>query len=642
MKPAVNFVFAIHIHQPVGNFDSVFQQHLADVYRPLLAHLQGAGCFPLTLHLSGPLLRWLEDHAADLIDAVGTLVADDRLELLASGYDEPILAALSREDRADQIGRMREKLRRRFGIEARGLWLTERVWEPDMAGDLADAGIEYVLLDDRHFLVSGFERAQLHAPFRTEFAGRSLGVLPIDEHLRYLVPFKPPATFAQYIETLWEEGRHLAVLADDGEKFGGWPGTKEWVYGKGWLREFLDTLARLREHGTIRLVTCAQANRVEPCGGLAYLPSASYREMEEWSLPATASTELKTLERELGGGDPLSGPKAALVRGSHWRHFLVKYQESNRMHKKTALLSRIARERSDTPSSVHQAIGRAHCNDAYWHGIFGGLYLPHLREAIWHNLAEAEGTLRIGEPLGFEVLDFDCDGNDEVWIHGENFSAIVAPARGGGIEEWTIFQTGKNALDILTRRREAYQFFDSEADLVTSTDGLASIHEVSPAFTQDALPPVDHEPRAFLLDRLLDAQTTREEFISAEYLPITTWARSPMSYSARIEDGQVVVDLAGEGNLTKRLRFSPEGHIAVEYEWIPQPGADEARFSTEITSSVPLTIITEAGADEDRWEYPVETMARSEQGFEKTVQGQATLLRWPAFLGRAAVGLRQQ
>ncbi len=640
MNPPVRFAFGLHIHQPVGNFDSVFEQHLADVYRPLLEHLETADCFPFTLHLSGPLLCWLEDHAPDLIDTIGVLVADSRVELLASGYDEPILAALSGEDRADQIGRMREKLQRRFGIEARGLWLTERVWEPDLARDLADAGIEYVLIDDRHFLVSGFERAQLHAPFHTEFGGRRLGVLPIDEHLRYLIPFKPPATFAQYVETLRKEGCPLAVLADDGEKFGGWPGTKAWVYEQGWLTEFLETLARLRENGTIELVTCAQANQVEPGGGLAYLPSASYREMEEWSLPAEASTGFKTLEQELG--DRLKGPEGSLLRGSHWRHFLVKYPESNRMHKKAALLSRLARARCNTPPSVYEALGRAHCNDAYWHGIFGGLYLPHLREAIWQNLAEAEGTMRLGEPLEFEILDYDGDGSEEVWIHGEHFSAIVAPARGGAIEEWTVFESGRNALDILTRRREAYHYPDSEAAPATSHDGLPSIHEVSPAFSRDALPPVDREPRAFLLDRLLDARTTREKFISAEYVPLRTWARSAMSFSVFMHEGQVVVELGGEGSLTKRLRFSAEGQIAVDYEWMPQPGTDGAQFSTEITTSVPVNIITEAGADETHWDYSVETLARSEQGFEKTVQGQATVLCWPAFLGRAAVRFRQQ
>ena len=91
----------------------------------------------------------------------------------------------------------------------------------------------------------------------------------------------------------------------------------------------------------------------------------------------------------------MAGPDGALIRGAHWRNFLVKYPESNRMHKKMLALSRSAARRGD-PAAVRRAIGRAQCNDAYWHGVFGGLYLPHLRDAIWRNLAAAEA----GAPAG--------------------------------------------------------------------------------------------------------------------------------------------------------------------------------------------------------------------------------------------------
>src|SRR3989440_7599980 len=138
-----------------------------------------------------------------------------------------------RRDRLEKIGGMREATGRRFGVDAAGLWLTERVWEPDLAADLADAGVRYVLVDDRHFLVSGFERDELYAPFWTESDGKRVALFPIDERLRYLVPFKPPATIATYLRELRAAGRPLAVLADDGEKFGGRPGTRDWGYRRG-------------------------------------------------------------------------------------------------------------------------------------------------------------------------------------------------------------------------------------------------------------------------------------------------------------------------------------------------------------------------------------------------------------------------
>src|SRR6266705_418838 len=133
----VRFVFGVHFHQPVGNFDHVFAEHLRDVYRPLVERLTEQRFLPFALHSSGP-----------------------------------VLASLTRPDRLEQIGWMRAAIQRRFGVEATGLWLTERVWEPDLATDLADAGVRYLLVDDRHFLVSGFERDRLHAPFLTESGGK--------------------------------------------------------------------------------------------------------------------------------------------------------------------------------------------------------------------------------------------------------------------------------------------------------------------------------------------------------------------------------------------------------------------------------------------------------------------------------------
>jgi len=401
----VRFVFGVHLHQPVGNFDHVFEQHLQDVYRPLIERLAAHRFFPFALHLSGPLLEWLEAHDTKYLDLLGRLATDGHVELLLAGFYEPVLACLPRQDRIEQIGWMREAIQRRFGVKATGLWLTERVWEPDLAGDLADAGVQYVLVDDRHFLVSGFEREALHAPFWTESGGKRVAVFPIDERLRYLIPFKPPASIAEYLRELRAAGRPLAVFVDDGEKFGGWPGTKDWVYTRGWMDQFLDAMTALVTGGEVQLTTPGAALGSVPSAGLAYLPTASYREMETWALPPAAASRLAGLERDLGE-TRVAGPDGALVRGGHWRNFFVKYPESNRMHKKMLALSALCRERRDPPAA-RRAIGRAQCNDAYWHGVFGGLYLPHLRAAIWRNLGEAERELRKGESLAAEHLDFD-------------------------------------------------------------------------------------------------------------------------------------------------------------------------------------------------------------------------------------------
>jgi 4-alpha-glucanotransferase len=626
----------------VGNFDHVFEQHVRDVYRPFIERLREREFLPIALHMSGPLLEWLEAHDSAYLDLIGRLAADGRVELLSSGFYEPVLAALSREDRLEQLGWMREAIQRRFGVEPAGLWLTERVWEPDLAADLAAAGVRFALVDDRHFLVSGFERDALHAPFWTESDGKRLALFPIDERLRYLVPFQSPAATAAYLRELHAAGRRLAVLVDDGEKFGGWPGTKEWVYERGWLSQFLDTMRALMTAGEIRLCTLAAALEEVPSGGIAYLPTASYREMEAWSLPPRAAARLAGLERDVGP-ERLAGPDGALIRGAHWKNFFVKYPESNRMHKKTQALSTLCRARGN-PAGPRRAIGRAECNDAYWHGVFGGLYLPHLRAAIWRNLAAAERELRAGEPLAVERVDLDGDGFEELWIHSGNFSALVSPRRGGAIEEYTLFATEINYANALTRRREAYHDLAVAAapDTEEHGSGTPSIHDIEKGVRLAHLPPVDADERAMFVDRVLAGPLPAEAYAGGKYRALASWAGTP--FAADVQRAGDAVEIVcrpvgrerdSEGLIEKRLRFTASGALTVTYRWDPAAFPPGALFAPEISLAHPLELRYMPAADV--WSFPITTVSKSERGLDETVQGKSVTPRWSVALGEARI-----
>lgn len=632
MPSPIRFVFAVHLHQPVGNFDSVFEQHLADVYRPFLEKVDERGFLPVVLHLSGPLLEWLDRHDPGYLDLLARLAGDGRLELLCGGMYEPILASLPRQDRVEQVGWLREAIARRFGVNPTGLWLTERVWEPDLAADLVDAGVRYALVDDRHFLVGGFSRERLHVPYRTEHDGRQLALFPIDERLRYLIPFRPPAETAAHLRELAARGQPLAVFADDGEKFGGWPGTRKWVYEDGWLDQFLSTLGALVDGGEVQLTTFAEALEAIPSGGLAYLPTASYREMEGWSLPADGARRLHALERELGE-ERLAGPDGALVRGAHWRNFLVKYPEANRMHKKMLALSALCRRAGDPPEA-RRAVGRAQCNDAYWHGVFGGLYLPHLRDAVWAELARAEAILRAGEGVAWEVRDIDLDGHDELWIHDATYSAILSPARGGVIEEYTVFAHGINYANTLTRQREGYHEPAPGGARVShhDADGTPVVSALGEQMRHNELPPVDPEPRTLLRERGLDLEVDQAMFERGDY--DADWrvdgTRLAMEVAREGEDGVVVSFRAVEAGVPvfeKRYHFRRGGGIVAEYRWVPAALGPETAFTVEVSYGGPLEITAEPAATV--WAYPIVTTAKSEKELERTVQGRAASFGWP-------------
>lgn len=649
----VRFVFGLHLHQPTGNFDHVFRTHTDDVYLPTLERFAERDLLPITLHVSGPLLDWLEREGHELLDVVGRLVSEGRVELLLSGFDEPVLPALTRRERVEQIGWMREWLSRRFGVEPTGLWLTERVWEPDLVEDLAEADVRYALVDDRHFLVAGFERPSLFRPHRTESGGRSVSLLPIDERLRYLVPFRPPEESADYLRALRAADRPLAVLVDDGEKFGGWPGTAEWVWGAGWLDRFLDAMEGLIEDDVVRMTTAGDAiGEVEPVGP-SYLPSASYREMETWALPSGAALDLESLEAAVDA-EGLPESVGRFVRGGHWRSFFAMYPESNRMHAKAQRLSELCRRAGDPPEA-RRAIGRAHCNDAYWHGVFGGLYLRHLRAAVWASLLEAERLLRRGQGPTVEVMDVDNDGLEERWIHSEAFSCVVDPALGGAVTELSRFAEGVNLADVLTRRWERYHRSEPPVDRPSeehvdrpsekpvdrspedrADGGMPSIHDLEDAFRFRTLPPFDLDDRTLTVERVLAGDLTEEAYAAADYEPVRSWARTRMEadHDVTAMGAELRLRAGGGQGLEKTIRVSADGMLDIRYRWDPAAFPPEGWFAPELSLSTHVELVFDP-PPATVWRYEIRSVSRSERGTEETVQGHSTTPLWPCGLGEA-------
>ncbi|HZY30896.1 MAG TPA: alpha-amylase/4-alpha-glucanotransferase domain-containing protein [Candidatus Methylomirabilis sp.] len=670
----LRFLLVLHNHQPLGNFDDVIQGLMDKAYRPFLSAIRDRPALKLTLHISGPLLLWLERRASDYLDLVGELVQRGQVELLTGGLYEPILAAIPYEDRVAQIDQMSRRIRSRFGVHPRGVWLAERVWDAAIIPALAAAGVGYVLMDDRAFLASGFAADRLHDYFLTEADGQTVAVFPIDKALRYLIPFRPPAEIEEYLRRVVKIGGRLAIAADDGEKFGGWPGTSRWVYEDGWLKGFLDLL----EGAADWMVTQTAGEALDGLrpAGLCYLPTSSYGEMEEWALGHEGGRRFAEVKARLGAD---ADQFTAHIRGGHWKHFLVRYPEANRAHKKGLVISRSLPRRRRV-SLARRELLAAQCNDGYWHGIFGGLYLPHLRHEIWRHLARAETSIRRRQTIQVEATDLDCDGGEEVWVHGRSFSAQVQPHRGGRLVEWTDFAEEINFLNTLTRRPEAYH--DAIRDAAAkpgggAQSGIAGIHDLpreAPADLANALV-YDQWERAAFLDHFF-----------VEPHPVASWAAGRLDERGDFTDGLwqwqttscgVALDRTGhvrtdpEGGhpvqLRKRYAFTDEQRLAVSY-LIENKGSGPlgVRFGVELNfflpglafgrsqlvigdqilsldsptcvagvgrfalsaMKAPTLLTVSLGQPATLYSHLVATVSQSEQGYERTVQGVAAMPSW--------------
>jgi len=74
---SLRLCLVLHNHQPIGNFDGVFEQAYRDAYLPFLDLFEQYD-LPLALHTSGPLMEWLDERHPEYVDRLARLVAAGR------------------------------------------------------------------------------------------------------------------------------------------------------------------------------------------------------------------------------------------------------------------------------------------------------------------------------------------------------------------------------------------------------------------------------------------------------------------------------------------------------------------------------------------------------------------------------------
>ncbi|REJ73031.1 MAG: DUF1926 domain-containing protein [Planctomycetota bacterium] len=687
--PLIRLVLALHNHQPVGNFDGVFHAACDDSYFPFLDVLEQYPDIPISLHTSGSLLDWISEHRPEYIDRVRGLVERSQVEIVGGPYYEPILACIPRRDRIGQIQAYSQHLERTFGSAVRGMWMPERVWEQTFAGDVTAAGIEYTIVDDFHFKGAGVRDDGLHGYYFTEDEGRLLKIFPGSERLRYLIPFQDPHETIRYLREIGERFPNSVVaFGDDGEKFGTWPGTKDHVYRDGWLKRFFDALAAEQEW--LRVATLSEAvDCVAPLGRV-YLPDSSYREMTEWALPPEQLVAYKDLVHRKEH-DPDWPQLQTYMRGGFWRNFLAKYPESNEMYCRMREVSERVERISQTPAAeehpdllaeARYELYRGQCNCPYWHGAFGGLYLPHLRNAIYHHLIAADNLLerlddREESAVRVDVGDFNLDARKELRLTSSSLAAYIAPARGGHLYELDIRSTRHNLLATLNRRPEAYHGKVLQGEQYADNEAI-SIHDLV-KFKQPDLDKklqYDQWPRKMLVDHFLSPETTRDQFECGEGL-IGDFESGVYETKLRQTANRVEAILTRSGRcgehdvtLTKRIALSADssGLLSVCYELTGLPAGESVRFAPEfnfaglaagaddryfyngdgkqlgqLQSTLELESARRIGLVDEWlgvdaaldfsqpariWTFPIQTVSTSEGGFELVHQSSAVIPHW--------------
>lgn len=692
MSGRIRLALVLHNHQPIGNFGGVFEAAYRESYLPFLEVLSDYPSIPVTLHTSGSLMEWLAESKPEYIDRLRSLVERGQVEILGGPYYEPILASIPRRDRIGQMQAYSRYLEQTFGTRIRGMWMPERVWEQSFTADIAAAGLEYTLLDDFHFKNAGLNEEELQGYYLTEDEGQLLKVFPGCEKLRYTIPFRDPWESIQYLrETAERHPNSVVVCGDDGEKFGSWPETYKHVYEDRWLRRFFDAILENQEW--LKMTTLGETvDNLSPLGKI-FIPDASYREMTEWALPTNRQQEYQDLVRVHEHDQDWPRLKQ-FMRGGNWRNFRVKYPESNEMYSRMLGISqRLQQITEEEPGAdrglleeARRELYRAQCNCPYWHGSFGGLYLPHLRNAIYSHLINADNLIEqatgvTGTWARVEAGDFNLDARQEIRLSSDRLVAFVAPSRGGHLYEFDVRSTRHNLLATLNRRPEPYHEFIRQraggGEQGVNGDGQGHLKFKQSGLDQKLQ--YDHWPRKSLvdhfyqpgltLDRVRNCEGDLGDFTTGVYE--TLLRRAGKTVEARMwREGQVgpfapqvaktVILNSERGSkleIVYELSKLPQDvpiHFGVEFNFAGMAAGANDRYYYDsegrqlgqlqsvhdlkdadrvglVDEWLGVDVALELSQPAGIWTFPVETISQSEGGYEAVHQSSTVIPHWEIF-----------
>jgi alpha-amylase len=376
------------------------------------------------------------------------------------------------------------------------------------------------------------------------------------------------------------------------------------------------------------------------------------------------------------------------VRGGFWRNFKVRYPEANEMYARMMMVSRrLEAIESQSVNSeqldwARQALYRSQCNCPYWHGAFGGIYLPHLRNAVFNQMIAADNLLDQAEGRGgpwieATVDDYNFDARQEVRLANDQLVCLLAPASGGQMYELDVRSICHNLLATIARRPEAYH----QKILAGSQNqdaSCASIHDrvVCKQEGLDQRLQYDHYVRKSLLDRFYGVDVSLQDVRDGKAAQEGDFLGSV--YEARIRrnpdriqillcrDGMasgVPVKLTKgvtleAGSATLEIAYLLEGlpsdrtlHFGVEFNFagLPSHAADryffqgqrqqlgELHTQLDLDASCELCLTDQwlgidvrMAADQPTawWTFPVETVSQSEGGFELVHQSVVVHPHW--------------
>jgi alpha-amylase len=223
---------------------------------------------------------------------------------------------------------------------------------------------------------------------------------------------------------------------------------------------------------------------------------------------------------------------------------------------------------------------RGQSNDCYWHGLFGGIYIVHMRMATLANLIAAEDLAALAavdagnDPYGARLADTDLDAIDEVLVTALGQTVVVDLADGAAFSSWDLRACRVALASVLRRRPEAYHrrlvahdraaeetaIGETENEAVSEARGAAAVAVDAPRTIHDMVNVKEpglaaflhydrHERRSGLVHILpAGGATTPEQLVHATYTELGDFVEGEYEATA-VEPERLVARRAGTATI---------------------------------------------------------------------------------------------
>ncbi|QSR89535.1 DUF1926 domain-containing protein [Methylacidiphilum caldifontis] len=563
----INILWIVHFHQPNGVFPETYKKFTQKATLPFLYSINNHPKVKLSLHFSGNYLVYLQNENKEVIDLLRKMVEDGQIELLGGGFYEPIFCFLSREDSLLQLQKLHQFIADHLGFSPKGAWLAESVWEPYFVELLAQSGYQYTILEDSLFENAGLLPAEIKHPFLTQFNRHSIYVFGYHSLFSKEIPFKEIKDIhPSFVQISHREGMQIVCIAQSGELYGFWPDTREQVYQKHRLEDWLHYL----DENSSWIQTRFPSEFIDGYWPVISLPSGGRKELQPFCLPHRATLEFVSAQNDLKlrfDADRF----LKFFKGGNWLTFLSKYPEANYIHKRMLQVSEKIRSLPrELQEDIYDSILASQGHTVYWHAYKDGLFGNYIRDNAFSHILNAEKMIRERAPQLFSPIeneDFDADKFPEIFLRSSRCSVCIKPLLGGSITEFNFLPTSYNLSNTLRRH---------------------------PCFFPEPIPPdmyaEDWHQRTVFLDHFVPLSTSLYDFVSGSFLEYGDFVNQPYEIinTAETAKGYTVL-LERKGGLyftTNKFNFT----ISKEYTLTP---SDELHLLYTITNedNIPIELL---------------------------------------------------